>query len=73
MGDVAIDNQDNPRMVKFHLKQSKTDQLGKGVDVVVGLCPVPCCGNLSLYRCSRGLPGPAIPYSIEQNRSLLLS
>ena len=44
-GDVAIDNQDNPRMVKFHLKQSKTDQLGKGVDVVVGrtdcaLCPV---------------------------------
>ena len=35
----------NPRMVQCHLKQSKTDQLGRGVDVVLdktrlNLCPV---------------------------------
>ena len=35
----------DPRMVRIHLKQSKTDQFGKGVDIVLGktgldLCPV---------------------------------
>lgn len=56
-GDVAVDSQQTPRMVRFHLKQTKTDQLGKGVDVVVeqtdcDLCPVAAilafiavCGN----------------------------
>ena len=44
-GDVAVDNVRNPRMVRCHLKQSKTDQLGRGVDVVLErtgleLCPV---------------------------------
>ena len=44
-GDVAVDNARNPQMVRCHLKQSKTDQLGRGVDVVLGktgadLCPV---------------------------------
>ena len=44
-GDVAVDDACNPRMVRCHLKQSKTDQLGRGVDVVLGktgldLCPV---------------------------------
>ena len=34
-GDVAVDNVRNPRMVRCHLKQSKTDQLGRGVDVVL--------------------------------------
>ena len=44
-GDVAVDDACNPRMVRCHQKQSKTDQLGRGVDVVLGktgldLCPV---------------------------------
>ena len=44
-GDVAVDNTDNPQTLKVHLKVSKTDQLGKGVDVYVSktngpLCPV---------------------------------
>ena len=44
-GDLAVDDLHAPRMVKFHLKRSKTDQLGRGVDVVMGrtnldLCPV---------------------------------
>ena len=44
-GDVAVDCHDHPKMVQIHLKKSKCDQFGKGVDVVVGrtdqnLCPV---------------------------------
>ena len=42
---MAVNNQLNPTMVKIHLRQSKTDQFGKGCDVVLGrtnakLCPV---------------------------------
>ena len=44
-GDVSVDDNDNPSMIQIHLKKSKCDQAGKGVDVVVGqtdsvLCPV---------------------------------
>jgi hypothetical protein len=43
-------------MVKIHLKQSKTDQLGRGVDIVVGrtdsdLCPV---AAILAYIAARG-------------------
>ena len=43
-------------MVRFHLKQSKTDQYGRGVDIVVGrtdhdLCPV---GAVLAYVAARG-------------------
>ena len=44
-GDVAVDSHDTPQMVKVHLKKSKCDQFGKGVDIYLGrtdtvLCPV---------------------------------
>ena len=44
-GDVAVDSRTSPSMVKVHLKRSKCDQFGRGVDVVVGrtdtrICPV---------------------------------
>ena len=44
-GDVAVDQACPPAMVRVHLKSSKCDQLGKGVDVFVGrtdsdVCPV---------------------------------
>ena len=44
-GDMAIDNPHAPNMIKFRLKQSKTDQFGRGLDVILGrtgldLCPV---------------------------------
>ena len=44
-GDVAVDNQAAPSILQIHLKQSKTDQFGRGVDIVLGrtgkgLCPV---------------------------------
>ena len=35
-GDVAVDDRANPRMVQIHLKQSKTDQFGKGFDIILG-------------------------------------
>ena len=61
-GDVAVDDARNPRMVRCHIKQSKTDQLGRGVDVVLGktgldLCPVAAVLG---YIDSRGedQPGP---------------
>ena len=44
-GDMAVDNQQAPTMLKLRLKQSKTDPFGRGADVVLGktgcsLCPV---------------------------------
>ena len=44
-GDMAVDNAVELRMLRFRLHQSKTDQFGRGVDVVLGktgcdLCPV---------------------------------
>ena len=55
-GDMAVDNPLAPRMVKLHLKQSKTDQFGRGVDIIVGrtdreLCPV---GAILAYVAARG-------------------
>ena len=43
--DVAIDDCDEPTAIRIHLKQSKCDQFGRGVDVFVGrtgneVCPV---------------------------------
>lgn len=60
-GDVAVDNNHNPRMVRCHLKQSKTDQIGQGVDVVLGktdqdLCPVTAVLGYVNRRGDR--PGP---------------
>lgn len=60
-GDVAIDNRTNPQMVKVHLRRSKTDQFGSGVDVVIGktqdsLCPV---AAVCAFMAQRGTsPGP---------------
>ena len=55
-GDVAVDNPRTPKMIKIRLKQSKTDQYGHGVDVVMGrtdldLCPV---AAILAYMATRG-------------------
>ena len=44
-GDVSINDHKNPTRLKVYLKKSKTDQMGKGVEVYMGkvsgpLCPV---------------------------------
>ena len=36
VGDVAVDDHNNPSLVRIHLHKSKTDQLGKGVDIYLG-------------------------------------
>ncbi len=44
-GDISVDSIVTPSAIRIHLKRSKCDQLGNGVDVVIGrttdeLCPV---------------------------------
>ena len=44
-GDVAVDNQASPSMIRVTLKRSKCDQFERGVDIIMGhtgqeLCPV---------------------------------
>ena len=45
IGDVAVDSHSSPSMVCIHLRKSKTDPFGKGVDLFFGktgaeVCPV---------------------------------
>ena len=59
-GDMAVDNQQTASMVRYHLKQSKTDQAGQGVDIILGrtgldLCPVTAVLS---YVAARGRAGP---------------
>lgn len=42
-GDIAVYDISSPTMLKVHLNKSKCDQLGKGVDVVVGSTRSPIC------------------------------
>ena len=60
-GDVTIDSTQSPSLVQVHLKQSKTDQLRKGVDVFVGKTGCPLCPVVAViaYMTARGnQPGP---------------
>lgn len=67
-GDIAVNNRDNPTVLRVHLKCSKCDQFGQGVDVVVGntgsaICPVKA---VSEYISQRGdCEGP---FFIDQHR-----
>ena len=59
--DVTIDSTQSPSLVQVHLKQSKTDQLRKGVDVFVGKTGCPLCPVEAViaYMTARGnQPGP---------------
>ena len=54
-GDVALDNPVNPSMVRIHLKRSKCDQFGKGVNVFMGrthtlMCPVAAIAGFMAVR-----------------------
>jgi hypothetical protein len=59
--DMAVDNPQATRMVRLHLKQSKSDQFGRGANVIVGrteldICPV---AAILAYVAIRGdEPGP---------------
>ena len=59
--DVSLDNRSNSRLIKLHIKQSKTDPFRQGVDIYLGatdnlICPV---SALIPYLAKRGAqPGP---------------
>ena len=58
--DVAVDNLSAPSVLQVHLKQSKTDQFRRGIDVYIGktgddLCPV--AAVLAYLAARRGSPG----------------
>ena len=60
-GDMAADNPQNPRVIKFHLRRSKTDQFGQGAGIILGrtsldLCPVAAALTYVGSRSAR--PGP---------------
>ena len=60
-GDIAVNNHDSPSLVQVHLKQSKCDQFGNGVKVILGktdndLCPVQALSACIAQRSNK--PGP---------------
>ena len=60
-GDVAVDSHRDSKMIQFHLKLSKCDQVGAGSNIVVGtvdslLCPVTAILKYIEIRGDR--PGP---------------
>ena len=62
-GDVAVDGHETPQIVKVHLKKSKCNQFGKGVDIYLGrtdtvLCPVKALLTYIEWRGSQ--PGPLL-------------
>jgi hypothetical protein len=55
-GDVAVDNKVSPRVLRVVLKYSKTDQLGKGVEVYLGKtgCTLCLVAATAAYMAIRG-------------------
>ncbi len=69
--DVSVDNLTTPSMLKIHLKCSKTDPFGKGVDVIVGktsnnLCPIRAVLD---YLMARG-PGAGPLFCFQNGKPL---
>ena len=57
-GDVAVNGSSPPSSVRIHLKRSKCDQLGRGVDVFLGRSGSPTCPVEEIIRYV-SLSGPA--------------
>ena len=73
-GDVSIDNHLQPRMLKVHLKYSKTDQWGKGVDIYLGTTGCSLCsvtGVVTYMSVHGGSPGPF--FKLQDGRPLTKS
>ena len=49
-GDVTIDSTEDPQLLKVHLKKSKSDQLGKGVDAYIGKTGGPLCPVTAIWQ-----------------------
>ena len=75
-GDVAVDDREQPTMVRIHLKRSKCDQFGAGADVILGKTGLPLCPVSALLACIevRGsAPGMFFFLFNVQTRSLFSS
>ena len=60
-GDVKVDNHTKPSMIQVHLKKSKTNQFGPGMDIILGFTGTPLCPVSAIlqYIAVRGTqPGP---------------
>ena len=65
-GDVAVDDHSNPSLVRSHLQKSKTDQLGRGVNIYLGRTDKDLCTVAALltYLAVCGMePGPLFELS----------
>ena len=70
-GDIAIDDVHNPQSLRVHLKCSKTNQLGKGVDVYIGKTDGPLCPVTAVmaYMAIRG-PTPGSFFKLANGHPL---
>lgn len=57
-GDVAVGDRVPPSVVRVHLKRSKCDQFGKGVDIFLGRTYSEVCPVLEILRYV-GVRGPS--------------
>ena len=60
-GDVAVDNPQDPGMIRIYLKQSKTDQTGQEVHIILGRTGADLCSVaavLGYIAIRRARPGP---------------
>ncbi len=81
---MAVDGRDKPTMVRVHLKRSKCDQFGAGVNIVLGATGQPLCPVTAILRYiqARG-PSPGVffrkspsepvlkPWFVDQLRDVL--
>ena len=69
-GDITVDNASAPSTICVHLRVSKCDQLGKGVDVFVGKLPLRRCPAVATvaYMLVRGLSTD--PFFIKADKPL---
>ena len=73
-GDVATDDVNNPQSLRVHLKRSKTDQLGKGIDIYIGKTDDPLCPVTAImaYMAIRG-PTPVAFFKLSNGHPLTKS
>ena len=65
--DVSVDSVQNPKILKVHLKVSKCDQFGNGIDIFLGCIESPMCpvsAALSYMAIHGPAPGPFFPFKM---------
>ena len=73
--DISVDSRSNPRLIKVHIKQSKTDLFRQGVDIFLGATDSPICpvAGILPYLAVRGSqPGPLFITNDGKNLTRLL-